>query len=227
MPGEPGKPTSPEDLAETVRLREKGLSLRQIGKRFGITDAAVNYRLKRAGYEHKVAKRKCALTECAVMFYPKSSRHRCCCRKHVKRQSERERVGREAYASVCLFPGCSEPTFVRGKYGKWCCRQHYETHRLRVQAGFYGRLFGICSRCIECGEQLAVDDHHVVWDPKNGSSGDETVPLCPTHHRAIHSGYAVIRDGKFVWLLDELREEVRKKHPELVPKGASWAEAKG
>lgn len=45
--------------------------------------------------------------------------------------------------------------------------------------------------CIVCGEDLVVEAHHYDGNHKNNNP-ENFIPLCPTHHKYIHSKYKYI-----------------------------------
>lgn len=43
-------------------------------------------------------------------------------------------------------------------------------------------------KCVVCGEEKIIDVHHYDKDRKNNKP-ENLIPLCPTHHRYVHSEY--------------------------------------
>ena len=204
------------------KLRSEGKLLSEIAVLAGVSGATVRTDL--GDYGHTVFKpRKCRLLECGVVFQPTNNKQLCCCRRHLKKYYYRRDRQVPVYESVCALPECSKPVLVRGRYGKFCGRSHYDRHTKRVSERFYERLFCVGGRCcFVCGEWLIVDEHHTEFTHRTGSNKkSRTVWLCPNHHRAIHWGLAIIEDGKYRSLAEEIRQGFASKHPELV---RNWAD---
>lgn len=50
-------------------------------------------------------------------------------------------------------------------------------------------------KCLICDEKNVLDVHHVDKNTENNSK-ENLIPLCPTHHRYLHSKYANMVSGK-------------------------------
>ena len=49
--------------------------------------------------------------------------------------------------------------------------------------------------CIVCGENKIVEVHHLDENNKNNSPNN-LIPLCPTHHKYLHSNYRYLIEDK-------------------------------
>jgi hypothetical protein len=222
---------TPDQIEETFQLREQGWTYRKIGERFSITPEAVSARLASRGKRQWIEK-KCELPECNVIFKTMNSRRRCCCRKHIRRIEAREVSGWKSEQRECALPECNVLFQVgRRQQMKMCCSsEHMElnSRRLKGKRGglLYRAVLGLLEPCMVCGEKRVVDEHHIHF-PRSTSKSTKTVHLCPTHHFAIHRGLAHLEDGKFVWLVDRIREGLIRKQPKKVNQLTNnWEEAK-
>lgn len=206
-------------LREAVRLRERGWTLQRIGDKFGITKQAVRYRLQRAKHQDAPERRVCELFECDTEYEVVHRRQRCCCRKHTKRLNVREQMGVTARMGECALPECRIEVLLGVKGRKYCEHYHGVLNYARIKSGAYAALLGLREPCFVCGEAIVVDDHHTEWDSTGSNKEGPTRPLCPTHHMAIHRGFARLTEaGEYEWLADQLREDLLRKQPELVAK---------
>lgn len=155
---------------------------------------------------------KCILGECDKTF-PFRPGKLACCRKHIKRYNARGKVA--VYKVECGMPECSvEITNPRRKY---CSKSHRDRHLNRKRLGYYERLQRKDPRCVVCGEWRLVDEHHIHHE---GGKSDKEGPvtwLCPTHHLAIHRGFAVFDEGGgFKWITRSILAGLKRKHPDLL-----------
>lgn len=95
------------------------------------------------------------------------------------------------------------------------------------EALFYRRVLGTADHaCVVCGERVILDEHHIEFSNGRSNKESKTVWLCPTHHMAIHRGFSRFDEGVFVWVVDDIRDGLRRKHPDLtaaLQQGRSWA----
>jgi len=207
------------EIKAMALLRAGGATFKAIGERYGITGEAVSARLRSRGL-HRLPTRTCALHECGSKFDPRSADQICCSSLHTKRQEGRRLEDVFIADAVCKLPECREPVVQRGiKFGRFCCRNHMERHANRTKSGFYDRLLGKGPECIECGERLVLDEHHVEYTVNGSNKQSETIILCPTHHMAIHRSLAEYTEDGFVWKVDAILEGLES--------GDSWGTAKG
>lgn len=100
--------------------------------------------------------------------------------------------------TTCSY-GCSNTYFrtgsnngsYRGNSYRTICFEHHE------------------KKCVICDEELIVAVHHYDEDHSNNDPTN-LIPLCPTHHKYIHSGYK--------HLIEEQVEKYRDKWIENNPK---------
>jgi len=164
----------------------------------------------------------CVLVECDNTF-PFKGRQLACCRKHIKRYCAR---GGPGEFRPCSFPECDEPVLVPTPNPDrlwWCGKRHSDIHHQRAANGFYERLLGATQQCVgrlisgkRCSEHMCIDVHHTVFTKKGSDKSSPEIFLCPTHHQAIHRGMAVYKDGEYRWIVGEILEGLRSKHPVLV-----------
>lgn len=69
-------------------------------------------------------------------------------------------------------------------------------------------------KCVVCGEEVIVAVHHVDEDHENNSP-ENLVPLCPTHHQYVHSGFRHLVEDKINTYLLEWsgREDLNLQPP--------------
>jgi len=202
----------------------KGATLRDLASARGVTPEAISYLFKTRGFK-KSALRKCALPECEEMFLPATSRHRCCCRQHVKRLHAREAKGLKRSVVPCALPECNEmvvqmhrgdrPSLAMrsGEGKRFCCRKHADVAHSRRRNGWYKKLLDQRHGCAApgCAERVVIDQHHVEFSGTKSNKKSKTYYLCPTHHMAIHRSTAEIRDGKYVNLVPDLLRAIEQK----------------
>jgi len=96
----------------------------------------------------------------------------------TKLHSPKEKtVCSRACANTYFRSGKNNPNFITGKhsYRSICYRYHKR-------------------KCIICEETLVLDVHHIDKDHTN-IDPDNLIPLCPTHHRYMHSKHKhIIKD---------------------------------
>jgi len=85
-----------------------------------------------------------------------------------------------------------------------------------------------------CKEKIILDEHHIEFSGNHSNKKSKTVWICPTHHMAVHRGYAKIEQGKYIDLVPTILTAIKKKRKifrnydyVLFTKGSSWAAAKG
>jgi hypothetical protein len=94
------------------------------------------------------------------------------CNKTFKTQE-----GHPKETTVCSY-SCSNTYFRSGpQNGNWSDEAY------RTTCFYYHKR-----KCIICGEDKAVDTHHLD-ENRNNNSCENLIPLCPTHHRYMHSKY--------------------------------------
>lgn len=200
---------SKEDLALTIKMRKDGKSAEQIAKHFGITKRAVQGRLAVSIKEKITFIRKCPF--CNETFETTDITKLYCSNAHTKRANrKKQRVILE-----CLLPECSN-TFLGIKgTNKFCCKKHGDLHSKRILNGVYDRIVNNSKKCLACDESVILDEHHIEFYNDNGkvrsNKKSKTIYLCPTHHLAIHRGYAVIVDGKYVNIVSLIRKKLKMK----------------
>lgn len=221
---------TPEQIEEVRSLREKGLTYRQIAKKYGITPEAVSWRLQSRGLRRWI-RQKCELPECDVVFKTMNPRRRCCCLSHIKRLGMREERGIQAKRTVCSLPECDKIIWRVGNHRlsrKFCSAVHTGLNSRRWRNGTYLRILGRGKPCVVCGERIIVDEHHIEFSKNKSNKNSKTIWLCPTHHMAIHRGFAKIIEGKFVRMVEEIREGLLRKQKTAVRRGTAknWEDAK-
>lgn len=212
----PTPPVPEKVLREMVRLRERGWTLQRIADKFKMSKQGVRYRLLRANHQKEPEIRVCALFECDVEFEAWHPRRKFCSRKHMRRESVRRQTGVKPRMGECALPECREEVLL-GAFGKkFCSNYHANLNWTRVKHGTYAAVLGLRAPCFVCGEAVVVDDHHTEWDANGSNKDGPSVPLCPTHHMAIHRGFARLTDaGEYEWLADRMREGLLRKQPEI------------
>lgn len=65
-------------------------------------------------------------------------------------------------------------------------------------------------KCIICGEENIVDVHHYD-ENHNNNSPENLIPLCPTHHKYLHSRYKHLIEND----VDRYREEFKIKNKRM------------
>ncbi|MGD9725935.1 MAG: hypothetical protein AB7L09_03225 [Nitrospira sp.] len=206
-----------EDVIRRALARE---TLESIGELYGTSYTNVHRWLSQetSVYQTMV---KCILVECDVMF-PFKSTKLACCRKHIKRYCAR---GGPGELLPCCLPECGELVIVANRSNRaawWCSRKHGDIHHQRVRNGFYRRLLSDYQRCEgrdlegnRCSEHICIDEHHTVFTDKGSDKSSPVVYLCSTHHQAIHRGMAVYEGGAYRWIIGEILDGLRSKHPDL------------
>lgn len=201
-----------------------GATLKELADERNVTPEAISYLFKSRGLK-KTALRRCALPECGKEFFPMTTRHRCCCRQHVKRLHAREAKGLKRSVVPCALPECEElvvqvhsgerPSFLRrsGEGRRFCSREHSNIAHARRKSGWYKRLLDQAEQCIApgCNERVVLDEHHIVFTSRGSDKDSPVCTLCPTHHMAVHRGFAEIRDGEYVDLIPRLLAAIEKK----------------
>lgn len=219
------KTTSVKIVQKALALRQEGYSYAAIGSQLGIAPTTVMNHFNRLN-SNKRFKRKCALVECNQEFHTLDPRQTCCCRSHTKRHSNRKIKKICVNFTECALPECSVRVPRIGRYRKFCCKKHSalnlrrwgRKHKgQRSKYEFYFRLLGFGTPCQVCGEKYVVDEHHVHYSGNRSDKSSTTVYLCPTHHMAIHRGFAIIDDaGKFQWQTKTLTAALHKKQPKAI-----------
>ena len=81
-----------------------------------------------------------------------------------------------------------------------------------VVPGHYGNSYRtLCfskhkKKCCVCGEHRIVEVHHYDGDHSNNTL-DNLVPLCPTHHRYVHSKYKAVVEPSIEDYMKKFKEE--------------------
>jgi hypothetical protein len=212
-----------EDVIRRAFARE---TLVSIGARYGTSYTNVYRWLAKKTDVYKTLV-KCVLIECDETFLFKGTRL-ACSRLHIKRYCARGGPGEYL---PCSLPECDELVLVPNRdSGKlWWCdksrvgRRHADIHYKRVETGFYARLLSNYQQCVgrtitgeRCSEHICIDEHHTVFDTKGSDKSSPMIHLCSTHHQAIHRGMAVYKDGEYRWVVGEILEGLKSKHPVLV-----------
>lgn len=223
---------------------QKGASLASLGRERGITSEAVGYLLHTRGFPIMLEKR-CALFECGKPFKTNRVRQETCCPTHHKLHDSRKANGLKADRFPCAMPECSNEV-VRTYAGKrpqasghgrcrvYCCKAHSIIMQARRAHGWYRNLLCSDKKCAnpDCGETIVLDEHHIEYSKKGSNKKSKTVWLCPTHHMAIHRGYAKFAGGKFVdttkWIVEQvkIKAQMLDRYKEYLI-GDNWAAAKG
>ena len=108
---------------------------------------------------------------------PKNKRLCAQCRKPIKNIK---------WSNVTCSHSCSNKYFRSGEMnGNWKGGRDYKR-----QVKKYHKM-----ECVVCGENRVVDIHHIDGD-RNNNLPNNLVPLCPTHHRYMHS--------KFSYLIEDI-----------------------
>ena len=104
----------------------------------------------------------------------------CYKKKYVSRKIICENCGREKNLHAKgLCSGCYN-TIYFGDYTK--NKRLANRHKIDIKIVENFRETG----CIICGWKKSLDIHHIDQD-KNNSSIENLLPLCPNHHKALHS----------------------------------------
>jgi len=95
---------------------------------------------------------------------------------------------------VKLCPGCNKPftTAIGTKERTTCsyaCSNIYFRSTKLGKTNYKNKCFYFNQRkCIVCGESKVVDVHHFDLNRDNDEITN-LIPLCPTHHKYMHSRY--------------------------------------
>lgn len=226
--------SSPEktraDRAEAIRLRELGWTNPAIAKHLDLSVATVVQGFHKTGWAGLL--RRCALEECGKEFRTFRLKGAFCCQLHSKRHLARQAVGTVGLFTgdiECALPECRKTAPRQGIVRTYCSRKHGDLHQRRLDRAkssmFYERVLGAADNaCVVCAERLVLDEHHVEYSNGRSNKQSKTVWLCPTHHMAIHRGFARFDGDKFVWTVEDIREGLARKHPAIVESigGKSW-----
>lgn len=215
-------------LQKAVRLWKSGESLADLSRTFLLSRAGVRRRLvKYGGICLEVAK-KCAFPGCSNVIRTHRRYQKYCCRKHKSLGYMLEHQRCKWVWRECRLPECREifrtHRTLSGKTKQntqnYCCLLHAQRHRMRVKAtggtSIYRAILGVGPSCIVCDESLVVDTHHVVFKNNKSDKESRTIPLCPTHHMALHRGLARYTKHGYVWVYKKILRGLKKKHPKLV-----------
>ena len=213
------------DRTEMVRLKELGWSNTDIAKHLDLSLSSITQGLQKVGW--RGVRKVCVLEECGKEFWTRDTRHSFCCRLHTKRHHARVGAGVVGLFKdevECALPECRVKFKRRGTSVVYCCKRHGDLHNRRVEhRGFYDRILHISRlACMVCGERYVLDEHHIEFKGAKSNKQSKTVWLCPTHHMAIHRGFARFEGEKYVHIVEDIREGLRRKHPQLGT-GDSWA----
>jgi hypothetical protein len=172
------------------------------------------------------------LEECGKEFRTPHIKSSFCCELHGKRHGARIDAGTVGLFTgdiECALPECRKPVPRRGIMIRYCSSSCTDKHQKRLdtrEALFYRRLLGVVDHvCVACPERLVLDEHHLEFTGTKSNKTSKAVWLCPTHHMAIHRSHARFDGDKFVWIHEEIREGLLRKHPALVESlggGQSW-----
>jgi hypothetical protein len=83
-------------------------------------------------------------------------------------------------------------------------------------------LHRVKQKCLVCDERYVLDEHHIEFRGTKSNKQSKTVWLCPTHHMAIHRGFARFDGERYVFTVEDIREGLHRKHPSLV-EGKDWS----
>jgi hypothetical protein len=84
------------------------------------------------------------------------------------------------------------------------CSSKYENASGRDDALYYMRRSGsVIHKCFACNEAFVLEIHTFENSHSSDNDDREAVYLCPTHHKAIHVGYARIDGDAFVWIHED------------------------
>jgi len=195
-----------------------------IAKERKTTPEAVSMLFKSRGFK-RLFWHICELPECQKRFQSTRQKHKCCCRKHLKRLSTRRDLGLHVSILPCAIPECTntvvyvhpekKPTLMplrKGAGKRFCCEKHSNLAHTRRKTGWYRRLLDRKVKCMvpNCRERLILDEHHEEFSYRSNKASRKHY-LCPTHHMAIHRGFAEIRSGKFVDLVPNILAAIRHK----------------
>lgn len=226
------KRTNEKIVEKAVTLRKQGWSYARIGRQLAVSPTTVMNHFNRRCSVKSIEKH-CLLPECQQLFRTLDPRQVCCCRSHIKRFCNRRLKAICVDFTECALPECKQKIARIGPYRKFCSKKHAALNLRRWgrkhkgQTGkyeFYYRLLGFGQPCAVCGEKYVVDEHHVVHQGNKSDKRSKTIYLCPTHHMAIHRGFAVLTETGFKWLIDDIKIGLNAKQPKAAKQMASyWA----
>lgn len=193
-------------------MRAHGASMLAIAKKYKISPETVRDRLA----ESVPVTRQCALLDCGRDFVTRDVRKTYCCRKHAKLAGNRRENGLAVERQECALPECRAAVLgFRGRCS-YCCKDHADLDWRRWRKSkIYPRLLAKSPVCLACGEYRVVDEHHVVFYKNKSDKTSKKVYLCPTHHKLIHCGLAVIDSRGYVDLTEGIVADLKRKQPEL------------
>lgn len=211
---------SPEQLEENLKMlemRKSGKTLESIAKIYDVTPEAISYRLNRttANIFNEI---KCGLFECQNKVIVTSVKRKYCSKKCSRVAISRNANGTNVSYQECPAPECKKIFLKIGNHRIFCSNKCCDLFSNRIKKGQYERLFDDSKKCFVCDEKLVLDIHHVEYTSKGSDKNSKTIYLCPTHHMYIHRGFAKIVNDKFVLIAEELKENLIRKHPDLVKK---------
>ena len=219
------KTTSIHIVNEAIKLRQSGWSYAKIGKHLDISATTVMNHFNRV-HSSKKFERTCLLQECGVVFSTIDPRQTCCCRSHTKLYCNRKAKETCVDYVECALPECKQMVArIDNRYRKFCCKAHHSLNLRRwgrkknkgvSKYEFYKRLLHYGTPCMVWGERYVVDEHHTEYTGNRSNKKSDVVFLCPTHHMAIHRGFAKIENGHYVWLTESLRKKLQQKQPNAV-----------
>ena len=206
------------------KMYQQGKSLTEIGKLRGTTSTAVGHMFRTRGYLTGRV-RTCVLPECQKEFITDQDSQVTCCRTHRKRYDARRENGVQAGMFPCAMPECTNKVLMvfkghrpsmeaklRGSK-KYCSHSHCVIMDGRRSKDWFVRLLKNDRRCIapKCKERIVLDEHHTVFGANGSDKTSQTCWLCPTHHMAIHRGYAWIENGKYRDMVPTILAAIRTK----------------
>lgn len=189
-------------------LTETDLNRAEIGRRYGVTSAAVSAFVLRHGLEVTYT-RVCEAPDCGRSFTSSKAAQRFCTRKCVKRRCEQRRRGAEILTKVCGLSEFNEcaVTFTTASTRKVFCtnrcsdRYAYLVYQKRINEAGYA--------CEVCGEDMIWDFHHIKERNEGGTDEPSNLTvLCPNHHHALHRGLATL-DGSLTYRCKGIVREIR------------------
>ena len=93
-------------------------------------------------------------------------------------------INLKTHVKACL----ENPNFEGTSYVEYCFKFHRR-------------------KCVVCSERRCIEVHHFDRNRTNNSPGN-LIPLCPTHHRYLHSKYAYLIEQKVLNYVDKFKKDL-------------------